>query len=354
MIATGCKPWVRRAIALYSLLISTVSCEASRVVRIRAGQSYEERLIDSQAYAAFMRARIYEAKGDAVNATLQYEEVLSFDPQAAEAWVRLGNIYCRRNWAKASEAWQAASRLDPESPDLWVLRARCEYLQGHFELALDYARRAIRFEPTSVPAAVLIADTSSRLNRREEAITWLHGACAMSPTNVYLWQTMFLSKTLPNFERRYAAKQLARLRPPGTSTIPLSYRSSADSSQPTSAAWQLKLDQELEVALDKNDTADARRVATQLGLNPEQLAARALIEGSYSVVLDQVELLLAVDSNNASAWILGLVAADRSHDDVRFHSLLARSPKASIPSDAIFRDYLVELIGNRVSLDVGE
>jgi hypothetical protein len=335
-------------------MIATVGCGANRVVRIRAGQSYQERPIDSQAYAAFMRARIYEAKGDTVHAALKYEEVLSFDPQAAEAWVRLGKIYCASNVPKASEAWLTAEQLDPESPDLWIQRGRCEYRQDHFELAQIYARLAIRYEPTSAQAAVLIAETSSRLNRREEAATWLRGACAMSPTNVFLWQTIFLSKDMPDFERRYAARQLATLRPPGESSIPLSYSSSADSSQPTRAAWKVNLDQELETALGKNDTAGARRVATFLGLNPEQLALRALIEGAYNVVLDEAELLLAVDSNNASAWILGLVAADRGRDDDRFKSLLARSPKGSISTDAKYHDFLVELIGNRVALDTKE
>jgi hypothetical protein len=229
-------------------------------------------------------------------------------------------------------------------------KARCEYRQEHFQLALNYAKLAIRFEPTSAEAAVLVAEASSRLNRRAEVATWLHGACAMSPTNVYLWQTLFLSKDLPDFERHYAASQLARLRPPGASSIPLTYSSSADS-RPTRAAWKLKLDQDLDTALGQDDTVGARRVATLLGLNPEQLALRALIEGSYNVVFDEVELLLAVDSSNASAWILGLVAADRHRDDARFNSLLVRSPKATISPDSAFQDLLVELIGNRATLD---
>src|ERR1700690_783996 len=182
----------RLALVAFLFVVSTVSCGPDQVIRIRAGQAYEERLIDSRAYAAFMRARVYEAKGDSSHATLQYEQVLSFDPQAVEAWVRLGSIYCASNPTKASSAWRTAEQLDPQSPELWLRRAGCEYRQGHFDLALNYARLAVRFEPTSAEAAVLIADTSSRLNRREEGITWLLGASAMSPMNVYLWKTLLL------------------------------------------------------------------------------------------------------------------------------------------------------------------
>jgi len=45
------------------------------------------------------------------------------------------------------------------------------------------------------------------------------------------------------------------------------------------------------------------------------------------------------------------VAADRSRDDARFNSLLARCPKASVLSNDRYRDLLVELVGNRATLD---
>ena len=340
----------RLARVTFLFVASTASCGPSQVVRIRAGQSYEERLIDSRAYAAFMRARMSEAKGDSSRATLQYQEVLSYDPQAVEAWVRIGGINCQNDPTRALDAWQNAERLDAQSPELWLQRARCEYRLGRFELALNYARLTVRFEPTSAQAAVLIADTSSRLNRREDAITWLLGATAMSPMNVYLWKTIFLSKNVPSFERRYAAMQLAQLRPLDASSIPFAY-SIESGDTPVRAAGRLKLELMLETALRRSDTTESQRVATLLGLNPEQLALRALIEGAYNVALDEVELLLAVDSNNASAWIVGLVAADRNRDDARFNSLLVRCPKAPVPSNARYRDLLVELVGNRATLD---
>jgi len=340
----------RLARVTFLFIVWTASCGPSQVVRIRAGQSYEERLIESRAYAAFMRARISEAKGDPSRATVQYGEVLSYDPQAVEAWVRIGSINCLNDPTKALDAWQKAERLDAQSPELWLQRARCEYRLGHLEIALNYARLTVRFEPTSAQAAVLIADASLRLNRREEAITWLLGATAMSPTNVYLWKTIFLSKSVPSVERRYAALQLAQLRPLDASAIPFAY-SMESGDTPVRAAGRIKLELMLEAALRKSDTAESQHIATLLGLNPERLALRALIEGAYNVVLDEVELLLAVDSDNASAWIVGLVAADRSRDDARFNSLLARCPKASVLSNDRYRDLLVELVGNRATLD---
>ncbi len=284
-------------------------------------------------------------------AATQYVTVLSIDPEAAEAWIRLGTIYCLSNPKQSSKSWQKAEQLEPESPQLWLERARCELKHNQPDLALRFAQLTIRFEPSSAEAASLIAIISANLNEPRDGLKWLLGAAAMNPTNVYLWQAIFILKNTPIPERRYAARQLARMRPLTESAIPPLYSTSTDSNQPIRAAWNLQLVREFESALRKNDTPETRRLATLLGINPQQLARRALIEGAYGVVLNEVELILALDSNNISAWIMGLLAADRSRDDVRFSAILSRVPESTMSADDTLQNLLIELVRWRAAVE---
>jgi len=87
-----------------------------------------------------------------------------------------------------------------------------------------------------------------------------------------------------------------------------------------------------------------------LGLNPEQLARRAVLAGAYDTALQEADLILEVASDNAIAWIVGLLAADRMRDESRFLSLLNRAPLATIGKDDILRDLLLDLVQSRAAV----
>ena len=105
-------------------LIALVGCRQGSIVRVRSGYSYQERAIDPRAYTAYIRGRLYEARGDTRRAAEQYNYVILADPDAPEAWVRLGAIHCTADPSSASNAWRKAEQLDPESPQLWLERIR--------------------------------------------------------------------------------------------------------------------------------------------------------------------------------------------------------------------------------------
>ena len=329
------------------LSLMAVGCHSGSTVRVRNGQAFEERSIDAQAYAAYLHGRIYEAKGELSRAAVKYAMVLSIDPNAAAAWVRLGSIYCLSDPSKSSSAWDKAQYLEPEAPELWLAKARCELKRRNPQLALFNAQHAARFEPASTEATVLVATAASLSRNADLEVTWLLGGAAMHPTYAPFWQAILDSDNLPVFERRYAAGKLKSLRPIDESAVPPPYVHRPVSTRGGRAIRDQQLDLALVFALGKNDTAAARQAAIFLGLNPLQLAMRALREGSYGVALNETELILSVDSSQSSAWIVGLLAADRCRYSVRFEALLRRAPNSMPSADPTLQALLLDLVQSR-------
>jgi Tfp pilus assembly protein PilF len=324
-----------------------IGCHAGSTVRVRNGQAFEERSIDAQAYAAYLHGRIYEAKGELSRAAVKYKAVLSIDPDAAAAWVRLGSIYCLSDSSKSSNAWNKAQYLEPDAPELWLAKARCELKRRNPDSALLNAQHAVRFEPASTEATALVAAAASLSHNADMQVTWLWGGAAMHPTYAPAWQAILDSENVPIFERRYAAGKLSSLRPVDESAIPPPFVHRSVSARRGRAIRDQQLDLALELALGKNDTAAARQAAIFLGINPMQLAMRAFSEGSYGVALNQAELILSVDSSQSSAWIVGLLAADRCRDNVRFEALLRRASNSMPSADPTLQALLLDLVQSR-------
>jgi hypothetical protein len=339
--------------ALCLLIVANLlGCVRGSIVRVRAGHSYEEHAIDTRAYAAYAKGRLYELRGDLMHAVEQYQRVLSMDPEATAAWVRLGVIDCVTAPNLAQYAWQQAEQLDPESPQLWLERARCESNHERDSEALHFALLAIRFDPSSVEAVSVITSAASKLHRPSDGLKWLWGAAAMNPANVSAWQALQTSSHVPASDRRYAAAQLAKLRPPDASAFVPTYSSATNSTRAIHAAWTAQWEQELEHSLGTGDIAVTRRLATLLGVNPVQLARRALLSGAYEIAWSQADMILNIDSTNASAWIVGLAAADRLGDSRRYLSMLHRAPRVTVAVEESLRSLLFDLVQNRVTTSI--
>ena len=102
-----------------------------------------------------------------------------------------------------------------------------------------------------------------------------------------MWQILLTSTELPASDRRYAARQLARLRAPDASEFAPTHSTFTGLAPTTRTARVAQLEQDLEQALSASDLAESRRIATLLGVNPNQLAERALRSGSYAVALER-------------------------------------------------------------------
>ena len=87
------------------------------------------------------------SRGDSTAAAAQYKLVLTADPDAAEAMVRLAAVYCTTSREESADLFARAERLDPGSAMLWLERARCEMAQGHHRAAAEAGKRALSIDP---------------------------------------------------------------------------------------------------------------------------------------------------------------------------------------------------------------
>jgi len=337
------------AVLLLSLL---GACGPSPVLRVSRGRAFEERSIAADAYAAYIRGRLFEHKNDSVHAAEQYRLVISRDPESLEALVRLAAISCSRSPAESAAWWAKAEHLDAESPMLWLERARCELSNGRLELASQDAERTLHFDPASEDAISILVTASSALNRPEAGLVWLRAALAAEPNNAHLWKLSFEHEKLPSAERLYAASQLYRLRHPDRDTIPVQFRSGFVSRGTVNSANAVILEGELTQALDQDNVPSARELATRLGINPEQLALMALKQGAHSVASAQAALLLAVEPENSAMWVVGILAADEQRESTHFSALLAHPPTRPLPPDSALRGRLLDLLRRRTAFDV--
>ena len=334
-----------------ALLLLSVSCTTAPVLRVSGGKAFEERPISPTAYAAYARARLLEARGDLAAAAAQYKLVLAADPESTEAMVRLAVVYCMSSAEQSAALFSKAEQLDATSAKLWLERASCELRQGQFRAASDDAKRALSIEPALVPALTVVIAASSALNDADAGLVWLRAALAANPSDVRLWNALFEHKRAPRAEQLYAAAQLERLRPRDSSAIP-PRRSSGllhRGTQPDANTTLLEF--ALNHALDHGSVDSARNFATSLGLNPQQMAERALSRGAFSVAAAQSELLLAVNPENSAAWVVGLVAADQLMQSERVAMLLAHLPTQPLDTQSPLVNSLVELLKRRVRLD---
>lgn len=327
------------------------ACRPNPIMRVRDGRTFEERAIVPEAYAAFLRGKLFEQEGDKTRAANQYRTVLSKDPEAQQAMVRLGAIYCTESATESTTWFTRAEQLDSESPSVWLERAQCELTHGRLETALLHAQRSLRYQPTSERALRIVVAAASQLHRLDSGLAWLRAAVASEPNDVRLWKLLFENENAERAERLYAASQLSRLQTRDSSDIPRKFQSGFVQGTPASQADAAVLEAKLADALSRNDVDSARSLATRLGVNPEQLALLAWNFGSYSVASAQVELLLAVDPDNSTLWALGVLAADYQRESTHFSVLLARPPIRPLPDDSPLRKSILDLLTRRAAFE---
>lgn len=335
--------------ALLPATLATVGltgCQSGQVVRVKDGRAYHERSIVPEAYAAYARGRLNESHGDSAAALREYKRVLELDGRAGQAWIRLGALQCRTNPKAAEHAWQHANESAAESPQLWVERAQCALQRGELKAAENFAGRALELGPSQPEVTVLCASIASRLGNSEREAQLLFGALALQPANTAILTALSISPTQPSAYQRYAAGRLIRLRPIDDTWVPPVYFEKAPTG-PTQQLSALYLQEQFEQALSRRDTDKVLRMATLLGIRPDHLALAALFSGFGSLAAKQAALLLALNPNDASAWLIALVEADLSGASEKLDELLAHPPQSSSKLEPGLREALFALIERR-------
>ena len=114
------------------------------------------------------------------------------DPLNAQEHIRLGNTYAEQGLREQAERqFQAARRLDPDSPEPWVALGNLAYESGQMEQAESLFLRALKKDPRSAGAANNLAMVFLARERLDEAERWAKQALWQNgPLRPYVLDTL--------------------------------------------------------------------------------------------------------------------------------------------------------------------
>ena len=195
-----------------------------------------ERTTDSQAYALYLQARAaYRERGPGVKKSIElYREALKKDPEFAPAWaglcsslvilqyylpqneadqvpkymaeaevagnkavalapnllsahIALGSLYTNSwKWKLADEHFKKALALNPTDPEFYFVYTDWLSATGHFNEALQSAKRAVELDPLAPMYKNLYGYLLLNAGRNDEAIAQLEAGYALAPDNAFL------------------------------------------------------------------------------------------------------------------------------------------------------------------------
>jgi adenylate cyclase len=128
---------------------------------------------------------LFRLTGEAAMAAAALDRALALNPNAAHAWMVRGGIYAQRNQPEAAiEAIKRARRLSPFDPLAFryaVNIAAAHLAARRFELAIEWADRALHDQPRAVPAMRVKVAANAHLGRLDEARIELSRMLAIDP-----------------------------------------------------------------------------------------------------------------------------------------------------------------------------
>ncbi|HEX6765208.1 MAG TPA: tetratricopeptide repeat protein, partial [Polyangiaceae bacterium] len=304
------------------------------VTRVADGETWEGRSIAPEAYAAYLRASVLEARGDARGAVLELERALDEDPDSPEIVTRIARLLClagatsREAAEEAMGSFDDALALDPTYAPAWLGLSECRERRGDFEGALKAAERGAYYDPESASATRAVARLLFALGRHEEGFVWLEALVALSPDSLDAGQALLDAARA----RRDVPRETRALR--AVSAL-------GRAEQP---ARELAFDE----ALAASDLPRARALATGLAIAPSAVAVRALDASSPRLALEQAKLVLSADPSDSDAWIVALAASDELGDEAAFSETVRLLDPEPLPPSARAREIFEKLVVRRV------
>jgi len=322
------------AVMLAALGASTGCRTGAEVTRLVDGRAETGRAVDEGAYAASLRAGIYDAAGDRDRALDELERAMLADPDSAELLTRYGEVACGAarssppHPASALTAFSRALALEPTYAPAWLGRARCLELLGREPEALAAGQLAAAYDPEDVGTSELVARLLFAFGRHTEAWAWLDGLATLAPDSPEAQRARLLAASRQHDRER----ELIARRALGT----LGSRLPGDTGL------------ELDRAIERRDLAAVRRAATELRLSKSELAL-ALVRRAPDLALIEGRAELLADPTASDAWIAALAAADALGDQARFAELLPLLAVEPLPPS----DGALALLGELVARHAG-
>jgi tetratricopeptide (TPR) repeat protein len=304
---------------LWALFVSaSIACrfEPATVTRLSGGVPVTGRYVPPEAYAAYSRGAVFEARGELSAALEAYQQALQEDADAPEILSRIGAVHCRLSkrpqdgWAHAArQAFDRALAVNASSAPAWLESARCARLRGNREEALSAALRAAILDPRSEYAALLVVDVAEESGRLDLARTWLDSLVVDPPVSRAIWLKL--------------AEFAARNRDTGRALRARAALTALGHAGPPEFV--------LDESLTHDDLDRARHAAVELRLPPGRLALRAASAGALPIARAQSELVLAADPDDSDAWAAALLVSSLEREPLRLRETLINAPSDPTP-----------------------
>lgn len=323
-----------------------LGCLRPGVARLVDGRPITDRFVPADAYAAYARGALAEARGDDRQALAAFRAAVAADDQSVELWTRIGAVECRLGRMDAARSsFAQAAELELRYEPLWRARASCAERSGDVRRAIVLARTAAALDPDRLATSLLVARLYERTGEPRRARRWLHAAALRWPRSDEAWEAFeeLCRRTDDAIGAALARRQrvgLARargVRGPGLRR---------ERSEEADRRW-LAVDE----ALRRDDLAEARARLRRGRLDARQLAFRAILVGKPRLALRQATHLLAADPTDTDSRIGGALAADLLGEQGRLLALSAAPDRSRRPS-ASARLVLAELLGRHVGAEV--
>jgi tetratricopeptide (TPR) repeat protein len=312
------------------------------VVRISDGRAVAGHAIAAEAYAAFFRGRLHELEGNARKAIRDYEAAIDADPQAGEAWTRLGALQCTEAPEAAERAFERAEAIDARSIAFLRARSVCASARHQYDVGRSTAERALEMAPEDpeVSRLAISANLASGNTQRALALAWAH--TTMYPTDTAGWNLLVAASPA---QRRAELEAEARTRSRHDGT-------ERNENSPSGAAPQrpnhFLSEQELVNGLHAGDRDRVGKAARALAMTTLPLARRELQMGAYELAYGEARRAHAIDPSRADAWTLALVLADLLDRQEDFEALLSNAPTDLMPLEPELRAAWTALLQRRL------
>jgi hypothetical protein len=310
-----------RSIAVVFLAVSSAAaclcCRAGPdVTRLVNGRPIEGHFIEPSAYSAYLQGALLEQNGGRAEAQKAYARAVTEDPNAAEAWARLGAIQCLHSPRQADAALARAARLGRNIEQVFIARSECELERGKAGSAVQSAEKAAELAPDDVEASLAVARALERAGRIEDARRWVHALALRSESSLSgLRATIDLAaRTGTTPHGRLAGERIELL------IASLGGRTSEEDARTA-----------LDNALAASDLSQARAAALRAHLSGSDLATRAYELGRFEIALEVASRVLGAEPGNTDARIVAIASAITLNDDRALERALIALPAERTP-----------------------
>jgi tetratricopeptide (TPR) repeat protein len=138
----------------------------------------------NSARAFHFRGWLLERLDNVSGALTDYERAVQLDPNLIAPRLQLANLYLERAGTdEARPHLQALLKQAPDRPEVQALQGRCLYMDGHGDKARPLLEAAVQKLPDNAPLLLTLANLDLEAGRPAQAEEWARRALKVDPTD---------------------------------------------------------------------------------------------------------------------------------------------------------------------------